>query len=37
LGKQGEFSEIENEIEALSSELSMLKSTLQNLVEERAS
>jgi CheY-like chemotaxis protein len=37
LGKQGEFSKIENEIEALSGELSMLKSTLQELVEERAS
>jgi CheY-like chemotaxis protein len=37
LGKQGEFSEIENEIEALSGELSMLKSTLQDLVAERAS
>jgi PAS domain S-box-containing protein len=37
LGKRGEFSEIENEIEGLSGELSMLKSTLQNLVEERAS
>jgi CheY-like chemotaxis protein len=36
LGKQGEFTELESEIEALSGELSMLKSTLQNLVEERA-
>jgi CheY-like chemotaxis protein len=37
LGKQGEFSEIESEIEALSGELSMLKSTLQDLIAERAS
>jgi HPt (histidine-containing phosphotransfer) domain-containing protein len=37
LSKQGEFSEIETEIEALSGELSMLKTTLQDLVAERAS
>jgi PAS domain S-box-containing protein len=37
MGKQGEFSGLEQEIESLSGELVTLKSTLQDLLEERAS
>jgi regulator of replication initiation timing len=37
MGKQGEFSGLEQEIESLSGELVTLKSTLQDLIEERAS
>jgi PAS domain S-box-containing protein len=37
MGKQGEFFGAEQEIESLSGELVMLKSTLQELIEERAS
>jgi hypothetical protein len=35
MGKQGEFSGLEQEIESLSGELVTLKSTLQDLIEER--